>query len=155
MEHSSSAPTNVAAYISARRGIVIREIQELAARRKKVAEEIAVLSKDRDEINRREMEYAKELGFLNRITEFCGQEADASPGCADDVGQPRTDANPPETPTGVDEPQEAAPSGLYIPEQGEVVYSLPEREQAQTAPAPKGAPNRKKKVQLCGATIAK
>lgn len=154
MEHSNSAPTNVAAYISARRGVVIREINELAARRKEIFEKVAILNKERDEINRRETEYAKELGFLNRITEVCGQAADASPDCADDVGQPRTDTAPPETPTGVDEPQDAAPAGLYIPERGEVVYSLPEREQAQPVPVPKAAPDRRKRVQLCGATVA-
>ena len=154
MEHINSAQTNVAAYISARRGVVVREINELTARRKEIFKRIAALNMERTEINRREMEYAKELGFLDRITEVCGQAAEAAPDCADDVGQPRTDANPPETPTGVDEPQEAAPSGLYIPERGEVVYSLPAREQPKADTAPKAAQDRRKKVQLCGATVS-
>ena len=40
---------------------------------------------------------------------------------------------------------------VYIPERGEVVYSLPAREASTEA----SAPNRKKEVQLCGATVAK
>lgn len=152
MEHINSAQTNVAAYISARRGVVVREINELTARRKEIFKRIAALNMERTEINRREMEYAKELGFLDRITEVCGQAAEAAPDCADGVGQPRTDAAPPENPTEPDEPQAAPPAGLYIPERGEVVYSLPAREQPE--PAPKAAQDRRKKVQLCGATVA-
>lgn len=152
----------LAAYIDARKKLLIHEINGLAARRKEIFEKINVLCKERDEINLSEREYAKELGVLNRIAEVCGgqepvsngeAEPEAAPDCADGVGQPRTDAAPPENPTEPDEPQDDSGAGLYIPERGEVVYSLPAREQPKADTAPKAAQDRRKKVQLCGATV--
>lgn len=151
----------LAAYIDARRKWLMHEINGLSAQRKEIFEKINVLCKERDEINSREMEYAKELGVLNRIAEACGgqepvttDEPDAAPDFEGSVVQPRADAAPPETHAEPDKPQDAQPDGLYIPEGGEVVYSLPAREQPEPDTARKAVLDRRKKVQLCGATVA-
>ena len=151
----------LATYIDARRKWLMHEINGLSTQRKEIFERIKDLCEERDKINSREMEYAKELGVLNRIAEACGgqepvttDEPDAAPDFEGSVVQPRADAAPPEPPAEPDKPQDAQPDGLYIPEGGKVVYSLPAREQTQTVPVSKAAQDRRKKVQLCGATVA-
>lgn len=151
----------LAAYIDARRKWLMHEINGLSAQRKEIFKKINALCKERDEINLSEREYAKELGVLNRIAEACGgqepvttDEPDAAPDFEGSVVQPRADAAPQETPAEPDKPQDAQPAGLYIPEREEVVYSLPAREQTEPDTARKAVLDRRKKVQLCGATVA-
>ena len=99
------------------------------------------MREEMSKISAEEAEQAKELKLLNQLAEVAGAQMEASTACA-----------PPAAPSVLPVADEQPSPDVYIPERGEVVYSLPAREANARAPVPV---DRKKKVQLCGATIAK
>ena len=134
-EISTQTPS-VAQYIETRRAALIKRIGELSAKRREIWVQTEAMREEMGKISAEEAEQARELKLLNQLAEVAGAGAqtETSTVCASPAAS-------------VADEQPA--SDVCIPERGEVVYSLPAREGNAEAP------DRKKKVQLCGATIAK
>ena len=132
---------SVAQYIEARRAALMKRIGELSAKRREIWVQIKAMREEMSKISAEEAEQAKELKLLNQLAEIAGAQMEASTACA-----------PPAAPSVLPVADEQPSPDVYIPERGEVVYSLPAREANARAPVPV---DRKKKVQLCGATVAK
>lgn len=133
---------SVARYIETRRAALMKRIGELTAKRREIWAQVETMREKMSKISAEEAEQAKELKLLNQLAEVVGGQTEASTVCA-----PPAASLPAAAPVADEQP---APD-VCIPERGEVVYSLPAREASTEA----SAPNRKKKVQLCGATITK
>ena len=131
---------SVAQYIETRRAALMKRIGELSAKRREIWVQIKAMREEMNKISAEEAEQAKELKLLNQLAEVAGAQMEASTACA-----------PPAAPSVLPVADEQPSPDVYIPERGEVVYSLPAREASTEA----SAPNRKKEVQLCGATVAK
>ena len=131
---------SVAQYIEARRAALMKRIGELSAKRREIWVQIKAMREEMSKISAEEAEQAKELKLLNQLAEIAGGQMETSKACAS-----------PAVPSVLPVADEQPSPDVYIPERGEVVYSLPAREASTEV----SAPNRKKEVQLCGATIAK
>lgn len=131
---------SVAQYIETRRAALMKRIGELSAKRREIWVQIKAMREEMSKISAEEAEQAKELKLLNQLAEIAGGQMETSKACAS-----------PAVPSVLPVADEQSSPDVYIPERGEVVYSLPAREASTEA----SAPNRKKEVQLCGATVAK
>ena len=141
-EISTQTPS-VAQYIETRRAALIKRIGELSAKRREIWVQVEAMREEMGRISAEEAEQARELKLLNQLAEVAGAGAqtETSTVCA-------SPAAPSVLPVADEQPS----PDVYIPERGKVVYSLPAREVNTETPTPV---DRKKKVQLCGATIAK
>ena len=131
---------SVAQYIETRRAALMKRIGELSAKRREIWVQVEAMREEMSKISAEEAEQAKELKLLNQLAEIAGGQMETSKACAS-----------PAVPSVLPVADEQSSPDVYIPERGEVVYSLPAREASTEA----SAPNRKKEVQLCGATVAK
>lgn len=136
-EISTQTPS-VAQYIETRRAALIKRIGELSAKRREIWVQTEAMREEMGRISAEEAEQARELKLLNQLAEVAGAQTETSTVCA-------SPAAPSVLPVADEQPS----PDVYIPESVKVVYSLPAREGNAKAP------DRKKKVQLCGATIAK